>query len=98
MWRLWRTATGTHSRPSRLVGIRDRWAAYMFDAAVVFFGNAIENAAQEQINVGGEEKPRYVAKYTLVQLLTPGFVIEADADDGDELPFGADGMIYDEVG
>lgn len=70
----------------------------MFDAAVVFFGNAIENAAQEQINVGGEEKPRYVAKYTLVQLLTPGFVIEADADDGDELPFGADGMIYDEVG
>ena len=78
--------------------IADRWAALQFDSAVTTFGTIIENYAQEQINVGGESNPRWVAKYSLQQLLTPGFVLDSDNGDGDELPVRVDGLLYDEVG
>lgn len=61
------------------------------------FGIALENALQELINIGDDDKPRWVAKYTLEQLLTPGFVLGGESG-GDELPLKADGLIYDEVG
>lgn len=96
MWSLYLTAKGSHSRPSDLVGITDRWAAYQLDSAVVLLGTVIENAAQEQVNVGGDTSPKWERKYTMKQLLTPGFII-GQPDDGDALPTGADGLIYDEV-
>lgn len=96
MWNLYLTSKGSHSRPSDLVGITDRWAAYQLDSAVVLLGTIIENAAQEQVNVGGETSPKWERKYTLRQLLTPGFII-GQQDEGDALPTGADGLIYDEV-
>lgn len=96
MWGLYLTAKGSCSRPSAMMGITDRWAAYMLDSAVVLLGTIIENASQEQINVGGETAPRWERRYTLRQLLTPGFVI--GNSDGDELPLGEiDGLLYDEV-
>lgn len=95
MWSLYLTAKGTHSRPSDLLCVDDPWAAYMLDSAVTTLGVTIENAAQEQVNVGGDQSPKWQAKYSLHDLLTPGFVIGDDA--GDELPVGADGLIYDEV-
>lgn len=67
----------------------------MLDSAVTTLGVTIENAAQEQVNVGGDQSPKWQAKYSLRDLLTPGFVIGEDAD---ELPVGAEGLIYDEVG
>lgn len=98
MWRLYTTAKATRGRPSDLVCVEDRWAAYQFDAAVSFFGVAVENAAQEQVNIGGEDTPKWTNRYTLAELLTPGFVIgDGGGDGGDELPVGADGLIYDEV-
>ena len=94
MWRLYTTAKGTGSRPSTLVCVKDRWAAYQFDSAVSFFGVAVENAAQEQIQAGD----KWVNRYTLDQLLTPGFAL-GDGDTGDVLPVaGVEGMIYDEIG
>lgn|GEM_PF-5304385 len=96
MWNLYLTAKGSHSRPSDLAGITDRWAAYQLDSAVVLLGTIIENAAQEQVNVGGETSPKWERKYTLRQLLTPGFII-GQQDEGDALPTSADGLIYDEV-
>lgn len=77
--------------------LKDRWASYQFDCAVVYFGTVIENKSQEQINVGGESSPKWVAKYELSQLLTDGFVIGDGAGDGDALPMHADGLIFDEV-
>jgi hypothetical protein len=80
--------------------IADRWAALQFDQAVVAFGTVIENASGEQINVGGESQPRWVAKYTFEQLLTPGFVIGGTGGEGSDdapLPRGVDGLIVDEV-
>ena len=96
MWNLYLTSKGSHSRPSDLVGITDRWAAYQLDSAVVLLGTILENAAQEQVNVGGETSPKWERKYTMRQLLTPGFMI--GQDEGDALPTGeVDGMLYDEV-
>jgi hypothetical protein len=95
MWRVYTTAKATHSRPSDLLCVVDRWAAYQLDCAVSYFGMVIENALQEQVNVGPDDKPRWVAKYTLTQLLTPGFKLGGDHEA--PLPLKADGMIYDEV-
>lgn len=78
--------------------LTDRWAALQFDQAVTTFGTVIENAASEQINVGPEDKPRWVAKYELSQLLTDGFVIgDGGGGDVDALPTKVDGLLYDEV-
>ena len=96
MWSLYLTAKGSHSRPSDIVEISDRWAAYQLDSAVVLLGTILENASQEQVNVGGETSPKWERKYTMRQLLTPGFVIGQD-DEGDALPTAADGLLYDEV-
>ena len=74
--------------------IADRWAALQLDSAVTTFGRIIENAAQEQIKTGSDDKPEWVYKYTLAQLLTPGFVI---GDEADALPIGIDGIMFDEV-
>lgn len=95
MWNLYLTSKGSYGRPSKLMGITDRWAAYQLDSAVVFLGTIIENASQEQVNVGGDTSPRWERKYTMKQLLTPGFVI--GQDEGDALPTGVDGLVYDEI-
>lgn len=73
MWSLYVTATATGQRPSSLVQIRDAWAAYQLDAAVVMVGRVIERAAQEQHNVGGARTPKWVNKYSMEQLLDPAF-------------------------
>ena len=98
MWRLYQTAKATYSRPSALLCVADEWAAYQFDSAVAYFGLIIENASQELIDVGQEDKPRMVPRYKLGELLTPGFVISNEEAGGDELPRAADGLIYDEIG
>lgn len=79
--------------------IQDRWAALQFDQAVTTFGTVIENYSQEQINVGGESSPKWVAKYTMEQLLSDGFVIGGTGGGDDTpLPTKVDGLIYDEIG
>ena len=77
MWKLYRTAKASHSRPSELVEIEDRWAAYQFDNAVIFFGDVVDAASQEQEQVGPENKPQWRAKYHLQQLLDPEFRLPA---------------------
>jgi hypothetical protein len=73
VWQLYLTATATGQRPSALVNVADAWAALQFDNAVVLVGRVIENAAQEQHNAGNEQKPRWVNKYEMEQLLDPDF-------------------------
>lgn len=53
--------------------VDDRWAALQFDNAVTLVGAAIENAAQEMEQRGGDDKPRWEPKYTMAQLLDPAF-------------------------
>ena len=77
MWGLYCTAKTTNSRPSALVGIPDAWAALMFDNAVTFVGTVIENASQEQHNIGSEKQPKYELKYDMHQLLDPAFKLPA---------------------
>lgn len=94
MWSLYQTAQGCRSRPSELVGVSDRWAAYQFDSAVIYLGQTLENAAQELVKIGDEMKPRY----TLTQLLDPTFRLpRSNAGDLDSLT-SAYGASYDEVG
>lgn len=69
MWNLYAIATATHQRPSDIVGIRDRWAAYQLDSSVVLVGSTIENALQETVKTGDKLSPRY----TLTQLLDDDF-------------------------
>lgn len=57
--------------------IRDPWAALQFDNAVGFVGVVLENASQEQHNVGTEKAPKYEPKYTMAQLLDPDFRLPA---------------------
>ena len=73
MWSLYLTAKTSRSRPSDLVGIKDRWAAYQFDSAVALVGNAIEGASQEMQKIGGEKNAQHVPKYEMDQLLDPDF-------------------------
>lgn len=105
MWTLYRTAKATASRPSELLCVADRLAAYLFDSAVTTFGTIIENAAQETEKRGPEDKPRYEAKYTMKQLLDQSFRLPVDSDGSTSSPTGgapgelseADGLIIDEV-
>jgi len=69
MWNLHVLAGATHQRPSDIVGVDDRWAAYQFDSAVCLVGTTIENALQETSEIGGKMMPRY----TLTQLLDADF-------------------------
>lgn len=75
MWTLWRTAKETSSRPSDLLCVEDRLAAYQLDAAVVTFGTIIENLLQETVKVGMKGNERYESKYTISQVLKPTFKV-----------------------
>ncbi len=99
MWRLYLTARATGQRPSELVDIPDRWAALQLDNAVIMVGTAIENAAQEQEQVGPDDKPRWQPRYTMAQLLDPEFRLPLpDMSDAPiEALLGTDGMLFDEV-
>lgn len=92
MWNLYLTAKGTHSRPSELVGVTDKWAALQLDSAVVLLGTVLQNAAEQRVKSGDE----WVNRYRMKDLLTPGFVIGGD-DEGDAFPASAEGLIVDEV-
>jgi len=105
MWDLWRIAQATRSRPSDIVGIAESWAAYQFDNAVVSLGIIIENALQEQKNVGTKDKPVYENKYTITQLLDEDFRIgseytnwvDADIDNDPQLRSIEEGLFYEMV-
>lgn len=57
--------------------IADSWAALQFDNAVGFVGVVLENASQEQHNVGTEKQPKWEPKYSMAQLLDPEFRLPA---------------------
>lgn len=73
MWTLWQTVQQTHSRPSELLCVEDPLVAYLFDAAVVTFGNIIENALQERIQIGAGANVEWKNKYELPEILENGF-------------------------
>lgn len=75
MWSLWRTAKETSSRPSDLLCVEDRLAAYQLDAAVVTFGTIVENLLQETVKVGPPGHQTYESKYTITQVLEPTFKV-----------------------
>lgn len=60
-----------------MVQITDPWTSLQFDNAVSLVGNVIENASQEQHNIGSEKQPKYEAKYDMHQLLDPEFRLPA---------------------
>lgn len=80
MWSLYLTAKATATRPSDLLDIEERWAAYQLDTAVMTVGRVIENALAERENVGTEEKPDWQPKYTLGQILDDGFRLEVEVE------------------
>jgi hypothetical protein len=51
---------------------------------VVFFGNAIEGAAQETVWVGSEKDKRLEPKYTMSQLLDADFRLPSPESKGQE--------------
>ena len=75
MWKLHQTAQQTHSRPSQLVGMRNKLEAYLLDSCVVTFGIIIDNALHERVPVGPKEKNEWKQKYTLDQLLDNKFYL-----------------------
>lgn len=82
------------------MSLANDWHRYCFDAAVNAFGRIVENALQERENVGSQEKPQYMQKYTLQQLLSDGFALEdrAAAPSRDLTEFGhIDGFNVSEV-
>lgn len=88
-------ATASHCRPSSLLPIpqlTQPWAAYQFDAAVLTFGLLLENARQETTKAGDQLRP----KYTMKQLLTPGFRLPLPAGmKPDPALNGADAAMYE---
>lgn len=99
MWKLAQTAKETCSRPSSLLCIRDRLAAYQFDNAVIRFRIIMENALQETVEVGVGTSRRVVARYTLQELLDPDFKFAREQEAVSPAMFKrVDGAFYDEVG
>ena len=73
-------ATKTASRPSQLLKVRDEWAAYQFDSAVIWLGMTIEGLVNEMENIGDDDKPHYEPKYKLSDLLDPDYRVEHTED------------------
>jgi len=89
MWLLWRTSKETNSRPSDLLCVEDRLAAYQFDAAVVTFGTIMENLLGETVKVGLKGNERYESKYTLEEVLKPTFKVNEQKATSMEAPFAS---------
>lgn len=74
-----------------------------FDNAVVFVGETIENASQEMIKVGPEDRPEWKQRYTMKELLNPEFRLplnrERDSDDLEALMGSGNvqGLVFSEV-
>jgi len=70
--------------------------AYLFDAAVVTFGNVIENAVHERIEVGMGDKKEWKQKYTIHQLLDDKFKLPMDKEEEAKKrsndPFSGEGL------
>lgn len=80
-----------------MVGVREAWEALQFDQAVVTFGVIIENASQEQINIGDDAHPEWRSRYTMAQLLADGFTLERQ-DEGSVLELrNTDNVLFDEI-
>lgn len=79
--------------------VKDRLAAYQFDAAVTYFGIVIENALHETVEISLGNSKKHVPRYTLSQIMEDGFKFGAESDDDGGLAtmMGADGAVYDEV-
>lgn len=73
-------AQQTHSRPSQLVGIRNKLEAYLLDSCVVTFGIIMENALHEREPIGPPEKHDWKPKYTLDQLLDDKFYLPSKSN------------------
>jgi len=96
MWKLAQTASETNSRPSELLCIEDKLAAYQLDCAVTTFRVSIENALLERIEVGMGKDKKSIPKYTLKEILE-GRKIDNAGGEGD-LSLLMGGPNYDEVG
>lgn len=87
------------TRPSSILGIRNRWAAYCLDRAVYFAGNIIEGAANEVIEIG--DPPKLRNRFHLSDLLEAGFRIPNLAEEQFLSDFrmlrGMPGIQFDEV-
>lgn len=57
------------------------WAAWQFDQAILYGGLTIEHALQEREPVGDPQKHETRAKYTLKQVLAPGYKLKSRADE-----------------
>lgn len=79
MWTLYQKAKLFSRLPSELLKLDDEWLAYMFDNAVTLFGTVVENALQEQTNVGSDKAPKHEPRYSLPQLLADDFRLPAPA-------------------
>ncbi len=80
MWSLYLTAKTTSTRPSDLLDVSERWAAYQFDTAVTTVGRVIENAMAERVEVGIGDKKEWKPKYMLVQILDDDFRLEVEEE------------------
>lgn len=63
----------THHPPSLALQVENELAAYCLDGAVLTLGTIIENALLEREPVGPEGEQERQPRYTLTQLLRPGF-------------------------
>lgn len=63
----------TPSQRLNVPPLRNDWAAWQFDATVLYVGLTIENAMHERESVGDPKKYETRAKYTLSQLLDDDF-------------------------
>lgn len=98
MWNLWRKAKEFHSTPSRIFGERNPLAAWMLDNAVLAFGTIVENARQEQDEIGSGQGKKWVKRYTIGQLLDPKFKLPLPQDEEDsDFAMPVEGIIFDEV-
>lgn len=82
MWGLYlkcKTLSQLPSEVMRVPPLRNDWAAYQFDNAVLFAGLTIENALAEREKIGDAKNYEYRAKYTLSQLLDPTLLLPAPA-------------------
>jgi hypothetical protein len=93
------TSKEANQKPSDLLptAIPNPWHEYCFNNAILTFGRLVSNALQERIEIKDGDRTQYVEKYTIDQLLTPGFQLETTPQ-APELPGNIMGFDVEEIG
>lgn len=74
-----------------------RLACYLFDGAVIAFGQTVEWALQQTLEIGAGDTKRLIPKYTLAEIFERGLWMEGRGGGSGDWGLVKKSGLYDEV-